>query len=472
MNIKKFQLTIIFYLFSALIFSGTLSAEDIFSSKVYSLSELEKAMNENNPELQKLQMDYEKSLLDVKDAKAGLGPVVDLQVTGTYMFNPPVDSVYLNTDELLNSIQWPSGLKPSTGNQYVKIYDGMENTIYNFQLSVMQPVFTWGKLTNAVKLYKKISSIKQIQILSQQEQLHTELKGRLIALHFLNEIMSVLDEEESYAARLVTYSEDAEKSGMLIHQDVVEAKIQAKELQIARQDLIEQQNNLILELQRATGIETLSLEQIDLNFDDSFVKEILSSDKAVLEEKALRETKYNLQLLTQLKEVNELSKKIASEYVNWKPDVALQMSLGYGGSRVPLAEPNWLRKDDYSANISIGIKTTVWDGGKKLNDVARKKLETKTADINKLDATSTIKQTLSTNWNKAQSCQIKIEYQDLKIESAQSKIAQKETIYASGYGSESDVLNAKIDLCNEKIEKLRQSLTLATSCITIDFLTN
>ena len=168
--------------------------------------------------------------------------------------------------------------------------------------------------------------------------------------------------------------------------------------------------------------------------------------------------------------VNGIAKKIATEYVNWKPDVALQVSAGYGGSRLPFAELNWRRKDDYTANISIGIKTTVWDGGKKLNDVARKTLETKTADINELDAVSTIKQTLSSTLNKAQVCQMKIDYQDLKIESAQSKISQKETIFQSGYGAESDVLQAKIDLCNERIEKLRQELTLATSCLTISFL--
>ena len=106
-----------------------LSVQNIFASdssiKKYSLSELESAMNQNKPELLKLQMEYEKSLLDVKDAKAGLGPTVDVQVTGTYMLNPPVDAIYLNTDELLNSIQWPSGLRPSTGSQYVKIYDGL-----------------------------------------------------------------------------------------------------------------------------------------------------------------------------------------------------------------------------------------------------------------------------------------------------------------------------------------------------------
>ena len=133
-------------------------------------------------------------------------------------------------------------------------------------------------------------------------------------------------------------------------------------------------------------------------------------------------------------------------------------------------EPNWRRKDDYSLNISIGIKTTLWDGGKKVRDVARKKSEVETADINKLDARSTISQTFNSQWNAAQVCTMKIEYQALKIESATAKIEQKQQMYESGYGSETDVLSAKIERCNAQIELEQQNLARAAACLTIDFL--
>ena len=65
---------------------------------------------------------------------------------------------------------------------------------------------------------------------------------------------------------------------------------------------------------------------------------------------------------------------------------------------------------------------------------------------------------------------MKIEYQDLKIESATSKIAQKQQIYESGYGSETDLLSAKIERCNAQIEKEKQALSQAAACLTIFFL--
>ena len=442
----------------------------VFAQNTYSFSDLYSSMLANNPELLNLTEEYERSKLDVKDAYAGLGPTIDLQVSGTYMPNPPVDSIYVNVDDIINSIQWPGGVKPAGTGQYVKVFDGMENTLYNFQLSMTQPIFTWGKLKNAIDLYKQVSEIKKTQIDSKQQQLETELRTRLISLYYLNKINQIIEEEKQYVERLVEVSENAEKSGMLLHQDVVDARIQAKELEIAQQDLQEQINNQLLELVRSTGIDDLTYNTIDFDFSEDEVVSVIQENRDEMLEKALSGSQLTIKLLTQLKEVSNTSTKIAKGFENWKPDVALQASATYGGSRVPLFEPNWQRKDDYSINISVGLKTTIWDGGKRLRDVSRKISESKTADINQLDARSSIRKTFNEQWNTAEVCTMKMEYQDLKIEACDSKIAQKETVFKTGYGSETDVLSAKIDRCNQQIEKEKQALTRAAACMTIGHL--
>ena len=437
----------------------------------YTLDFLLSATKQNHPELLKLQEEYKRSRLDVQDAWAGLGPTVDLQVSGTYMVNPPVGAMYINTEDIINSIQI-NGVRPSARGQRIKIYDGMEPTLYDFQLTLTQPLFTWGKITNAIKLYQEISEIKETQLSQQTSQLETELKTRLVSLYYLNRILEIIDEEEAYAERMVQVSENAESSGMLLHQEVVDAKIQAKELAIAKQDLLEQINDQLLELSRTSGID-LSLENINFDFVPDFIEgfdSLLAEDAALLEAEVLSGNQSSIKMLTQLETVSKTAEKISRGYENWKPDIALQMSGGYSGSRFPLVEPNWRRKDDYSLNISIGIKTTLWDGGKKVRDVARKKSEVETADINKLDARSTISQTFNSQWNAAQVCTMKIEYQALKIESATAKIEQKQRMYESGYGSETDVLSAKIERCNAQIELEQQNLARAAACLTIDFL--
>ena len=465
MKIKKLFLAFaVFSIFTA----GKLVAQ----SYTYSMEMLLYATQQNHPELLKLQEEYKRSLLDVKDAWASLGPTVDLQAGGTYMFNPPVGAMYINMDDIINSIQW-NGVAPARTGQYVKIFDGMENTLYNFELTLTQPIFTWGKIANSIKLYKQISAIKQNQIAQQTAQLETELKTRLISLYYLNMIMKILDEEQSYAERMVQVSEDAEKSGMLLHQEVVDAKIQAKELEIAKQDLLEQIDEQLLELGRITGISIESSQHINYDFVQSLLDDfdrLLQTEHSVLEEEILSANQSAIKLVTQLEDVSKTAESISRGYENWKPDFALQMSGGYAGSRFPLFEPNWLRKDDYSANITIGLKATVWDGGKKLRDVSRKVSEVKTAQITTSDTRSSISKTFDSQWNATQVCTMKIEYQDLKIESATAKINQKQQMFDSGYGSETDVLSAKIERCNAQIEKEKQTLSRAIACLTIEYL--
>ena len=441
-------------------------------ANTHTLDSLLTATTQNHPELLKLQEEYKRSLLDVRDAWWNLGPTVDFQASGTYMVNPPIGAMYINSDDIINSIQW-NGAKPRNSGQRIKIYDGMENTLYNFQIDLTQPIFTWGKITNAIKLYTQVSNLKLTQITQKQEQLETELKTRLLSLYYMNRILTILDEEQAYADRMVEVSENAEKSGMLLHQDVVDAKIQAKELEIAKQDLLEQINDQILELERITGITELTLESIEYDFvpelEEAF-ETLVKSDPSEIEAEVLSGNQSSMKMLTQLQTVSKTSEKIARGYENWKPDLALQMSTGYTGSRFPLFEQNWRRKDDYTLNISIGIKTTIWDGGKKLRDISRKMSEVETADINKLDARSSLSKTFNSQWNAAQVCTMKIEYQELKIESAAAKINQKQIMYESGYGSETDVLSAKIEHCNAQIEKEKQTLSRATACLTIDYL--
>ena len=449
--------------------SDTLAASE---GKNYNLETLLSATQMNHPELLKLQEEYSRSLLDVKDAWWSLGPTVDLQASGTYMVNPPVGALYINANDIINAVQWNS-VKPRNSAQRIKIYDGMENTLYNFELTVTQPIFTWGKITNTIKLYNQVSKIKQTQITQQTEQLETELKTRLISIYYLEKILELLEEEQGYANRLVEVSENAEKVGLLLHQDVVDAKIQAKELEIAKQDVLEQMNDQLLELNRITGLESLSINEINFDFvselEDSFIN-LLTTDPGELEAQVLSGEQSSIKMLTQLENVSKTAEKIARGYENWKPDLALQMSGGYAGSRFPLFEPNWRRKDDYSLNISIGIKATIWDGGKKIRDVSRKASEVETAQINKLDARSTISKTFNTQWNAAQACTMKIEYQELKIESSAAKITQKQQIFESGYGSENDVLSAKIECCNVQIEKEKQTLSRDIACLTIEYL--
>lgn len=460
-----------FSIFYAAGFAQTASS-DSQASQTYTLDSLLTATQLNHPELLKLEEEYLRSTLDVKDAWAGLQPSLDFQASGTWMAKPPVEAIYVETDQIYSAMQL-NQMMPVPPNKEVKVYDGMENTMYQLEFSLTQPIFTWGKIANSIKLYKEISSIKQTQISQQSEQLKTELTTRLISLYYLNNILQILDEEKNYTDRMVQVSENAEKVGMLLHQEVVDAKLQAKQLEISKEDLLEQIKDQLLELNRITGLENLTFEEINFDFVPGLLADfdtLLAMDAAELEAQVLSGNQSSIKILTQMESVSKTAEKISRGNENWKPDLALQMSGSVSDSRVPFFQEGWEDKKDYSLNISIGLKTTIWDGGKRLRDVSRKASEARSAQINKQDARSSLSKTFNSQWTAAQVCSMKIEYQELKIESAESKIAQKQQAYDSGYGSETDLLSAKIERCNAQIEREQQALSRAAACLTIDYL--
>lgn len=470
--IKKLFCIILIINFFSFIFcqENILQSNYTNNIKEFSLEDLSNQLKINNSELKILNQEYQQSLIDVKNAKAGLGPTIDLTVSGTYFLNPPIDSIVLNVDDILNSISWPESYSPTQTGQYITLFDGMENTFYSFQLDVTQPIYTWGKLKTAIKLYEKVSEIKLLQISSKEKQLQTELNTRIVSLFYLLQIENLLKTQDELANKLVKISEDAQKNGLLLNQDVLEAKINAQQINIVQQEIKEQFFNLLLSIQKMTGNQNLSLEDINFIPDENKFYEFANQDRKELLEKALDTKQETFTILKNLEQISQFSTQIAQASVYWKPDFALKMSLGYGGSRFPFIEKDWFRQDDYTTNFTVAFKTTVWDGGKKLNEIKKNQSKEETANINYTDAELSIKQKLQEQFNIIDLALSKIEYQKLKIETLDSKIKQQEQLFNSGYGSEKDLLQAKIDRNTAEIELVQNKLSLAGACSTAAFI--
>lgn len=460
----------LFYILILINFSIILFSQETVNS--YTIDELSNQLKINNSELKILNQEYQQSLLDVKNAKAGLGPTIDLTVSGTYFLNPPIDSIVLNVDDILNSITWPDSMDIKPSGQYLTLYDGMENTFYSFQLDVTQPIYTWGKLKNAIKLYEKVSEIKQLQISSKEKQLQTELNTRIVSLFYLSQIETLLNTQDEYANRLVKISEDAQKNGILLEQDVLEAKISAQQINITQQEIKEQFFNLLLSIQKMTGNQNLELANINFTPNENIFYEFANRNRDELFSKALNTTQDTFLILENLEQISQYTTKIAQASVYWKPDFALKLSLGYGGSRFPFLEKDWFRQNDYTTNFTLALKTTVWDGGKKINEIKKSKSKEEIAGVNYDDAVLSIKQKLQEQFNVIDLALSKIEYQKLKLQTLDSKIKQQEQLFNSGYGSEQELLQAKIERNTAQIELEQNKLTLAGACSTAAFLCN
>lgn len=446
---KKLSLFIIVLLFAA----------SLFATETYNYDSLASSLRLNNTKLQAAYQDVVQAKLDTKDAKANYHPTIDLTVSGSYIINP-IGPITVNASEL--------GLPY---NQYITLYKGMENTLYQTSLSLQQPIFTWGKISNGVKALKEVESVRSLQLTDTENQLNAELKSRLSAIYYMDDIISLLNEQKSYADRLVELAHAAQEQGIMLAQEVKENEINALQVDVTLSEINAQYSSNLTALRTMTGLLDLTREDISYIPDEESFYTLAKEDRNALIKSATSQSQPTLQMLSHMQSAMEYSEKVSKASVYWKPDFALQVSASYGGSRLPLVETDWYRQDDYNGMVTVAFKTTVWDGGKALNNIKRSESNVANAIISRDEAINTIITTLSEQFANQDMAIAKISYLDLKEETLVAKVEQKILLQSYGNASEADVLNAQIELTTCRLERLQEKLKLAQASYLIEYLT-
>jgi len=430
----------------------------LFPFSLFALSDdaLSARLEANNLEIRKAREDYRVALLDVKDARAGRGPTIDMAITGTYMYRPLVGPVTVSTQNLLQQLS-DQGVNVSaysgSPDAYLKLYGGMEHTLYAFSLNITQPVFTWGKISQAIRLYQKIADTRALQITALVRKQRSELFARENAIQHLLKTRELLAEQSETASRLVEIVSSARDNGMLLDGDVLKAQIQTRQIDIGLRQVEMELSTQLLAIQDLCADETITLDDISYELEEKDFNELHDLGEETLILRAVSPQMDNLGILRSLEEVADLATGISQASVNWKPDFALQTSVGYGGSRFPVLEKDWYRQDDYTLNFTVAIKSTVWDGGKKLRDVTRNQTTAEIAKVDYSQAVQKIRNEVSTQYLQMSLDMDKLAYQDMVIESDRTDWEQKKNLSESGYGSETDELKAKLQWQADRLEK-------------------
>lgn len=445
---------------------GAVTGEDGTAS---TMDELKVSMDSNNAQLAKARQTYIQSLLDVKNAKANYQPTIELLLTSTYMPNPPIGKTTISVDEL--SSQLGVVIPGAVAGEYVTLYDGMKNVYYNAGLSITQPLFTWGKIPNAVRLYTQIAEIRALAIEDTSNQLTAQLKARVSALKYMDDILVLLDQTKDTADELVQVSQDAYDNGMILKQDVSKAKISAMEIDVTRQEIMKEYRTNLQELRTLTGNEDLQANNIDYSVNEEEIQAIVAIDHDELYAMATRASSDPLTMLRKQTQALQLKKKIAQDSLYWKPDLALQVSLSYGGSALPLVETNWYRADDYGLYLTLAVKSTVWDGGKKLNDVSYAQSEILGSIADYDAAVDQLQSVAEENIAAAELAQAKIEYLGLKLEESQDRLELLERQFEVGYISKTDVLSQQIEVYTNQMNLIKEKISLAQAAYTLAYVT-
>ena len=433
----------------------------------YGFNDLVQSMNASNTKVRKADEEVIQARLDRKDAEAGYQPTIELMLMGMYMANPIIDDITINTNDILLQM----GMSPLPQSYDLTLFDGIDNMFYNASISITQPLLTWGKIINSVNLFKSVESAREMQRRDLGNQLITELKARLAALSYLAEIEDSLNQIIAVSDELVSLAEKGGEEGMILEEDVLDARMQAGEASVSLKEIEKQKTMLVDGLRVLTGIPDLEPEEIVYEVDESEFDAVLSSSLESLVALATAPSAPALQMLGKSGEAMEYAKKIANASMYGVPDIGLQLSLNYGGTRFPLFEKGWSGEDDWGLNVTVAFKTTLWDGGKILNNVKRAESQIRSNDIDMDSAVETLTTNVTDAYTNAELSAAKIGYQEIKLENAKLKAEREELRFEAGSSSRSDILQNELERLQDEIDLVSEKINLAQNCYTICYLT-
>ena len=454
---KRLLLSLLIIISSSLLFASI------------TIEEAEKMMMRNNTSIRSAEEAVVKAGLDLKDSKANFSPTIELSGSMTYMTDPIIGPVIMESSDIMNQMGLGSYSDQVSG--YVTLYDGMENTMYMGSLSLTQPLITWGKLGKAVDLYQNILTTQSLRKDDTMAQLQAELRIRIWSLKYLEEMEALVEEAETLSNRLVEIAKSGYENGMLLRQDYLSAQISALEVEVKKTELDKNNSSVMEGLRTLIGDYSLNYEDLEMPTDESFLRKYENSDLDTLLALATGENNNNLKAIKNLIGAYSNQKTIAQRSLYGIPDFALQAELTYSNSRLPFIQTGWKQNENSGLNLSIGFKTTLWDGGKAINDVNRAQSNIRDAESQYDSAVGEIRSAVISNYNGMKTNLINIDYQTQKIENLEQELENIRIGMKYGSDSESKEKQKMLEIVEAKTYLLESKIALVQNVYTLDYLT-
>ena len=446
--------------------------------------DLRSSMSANNTALLSAGEEYTSALIDVEDAKSNYHPQVGYTVAGSYVLNHQTmdldlggikewargqEPIKIETNIMGTPIPVPfamSSITDTLPDSYNMVVD-VSDPYLSASISLVQPIYTWGKVTSNVKMNEEIAQAKALQIGDTQAQLDAQLKASLASLYYLKDFDDILQEMKSDADELVDIARSGSEAGVALSQDVAQAQVGAKQLELAIVQVRTQVDTLVSQLETLTGIRGLTPEMIDYVPDEDFYAQIANADRRILELQATGNGQATMQMLDHMVSATQYAQKAADRSMYVVPDIALSVSADYSA---PMTR-DFVEHSAWGVTVAVALQGTIWDGGQRLNDRDRAESATRSAQIARQQAVDTIHTTLAQNFASIDLALAQIDYQDADIAMLEDQLAVEETKLEYGTGSRQDVIQKRIELNQAKLDRLTSRITLATSCHTVEYLT-
>lgn len=440
--------------------------------------ELRAGMSASSTDIMQAVEDYKSASADLREAKSNLHPQITYTLAGSYVYNHQMMDLDM-TDikkeisgmnmEIPQFPSYPIPLAPlaSQINDNISYPIDISDPYLNASVSLIQPVYTWGKLTSSIDMYEEIEAARALQIGDTEARLDATLKAYLSSLYYLRQVSERLEGMKEDTDQLVQLANDSSEAGLILSQDVAQARVSARQIDMTLTQVRTQMNTILSQIEVMTGYDNLTADMIDYTPDEDGMRALAQADRAMLEAMATSASQNSMQMLTHMINATQAAKKAADRSMYVVPDIALSVSANY---TAPLTS-SFIDNSSWSVTVAVALQGTIWDGGKNLSAQDKAESAASSAEISRKEAVNTIKTTLAQNFAAMDLALAQIDYQSANIEMLDSQLELEKTRYEYGAASRQDVLEKQLECAQAEIERLNAFISLAGSAYTVEYLT-
>lgn len=431
----------------------------LHAGRTYTFDELRATLTYGNMELRRQDEVIRNARLDRAEAIGAYTPTIKFSAMGFYMSDPILNDFTLDLSDYITGF-------PSTP---INLFD-MEHDIYLFNLSFTQPIITGGKITSAYLMLDDVLSLRTLERKDKENSLSTELEGYLASLYYLMNISSRMSMVDELSGELLAMAESSYENGMSTEIEYLSQKIKSEEIGYSLKELEASIENLVSSVSSMTGVKDITSNSFSFTPDEERYRKIYEKGEDELLALSLSPARDSIRMLDGAIAVADRLKGLRLGSMYGVPDIALMVSLTYGGDKFPFFERNWLSDNKFSVNVGLSLSTTLWDGGKILNDVKRAESQKESALIDKEDAIRTISSKVREEWRNMDISYARLDYIEEKGNLLVREKEELEGKVESGYASRIDLLQKEIEILQNEIEGERKKIAIAASALTLEYL--
>ena len=311
---------------------------------------------------------------------------------------------------------------------------------YDMQVSITQPIYTWGKITKSIQQAKYQVQIAQQSYYQQEQSLIYSVKQTFYNVLLSQELVRVNQQAVAVAEAHLVNAQSHFRAGTVSNYEVLRAEV---EVANTKPELIKSKNglklayanlNTVLGRQESNSLEiTGSLKPPDLSGASQSISYDTATSLAFLNRPDWKIVLFN-------EKINELAIPIAASET--KPTIAVTGIHDRKSDSLDADIGGW---NHYSSAI-LGISWTLYDGWATKAKVAQARSNQVKAGYQKEQLALTIRLEVESAVLELQSAEEIIISQQKTIEQAKESLRLAEARYKNGVGTHLEVLDAEVAL--------------------------